>query len=169
MNQAINFFWTILCFIPVVAFWAGAGAMQMLYVLIFISLLSLAIPAKMLQLSGNPKFYEGLGIKFIRKLVQNGEYANRLIRKNNPQYKLIKDKAHAAQYMRTIIMYERYHFLCFVFFLLSAVYAVITARYAFAAVILVANIIYNVSPILLQQYNRARVLRLNNKPQTYFK
>ncbi|RYU90782.1 hypothetical protein EWM62_09055 [Mucilaginibacter terrigena] len=160
MNQAINFFWTILCFIPVVGFWIGAGAMQLLYLLIFISFLSLVIPARLLQLSNNPKFYEGFGIKFIRKFVQNGELANRLLRKKDPQYKLIKDKAHAAQYMRTIVMYERFHFLCFTFFLLTGVYAVISRQYAFFAIILIANVVYNVCPILLQQYNRTRVLRL---------
>lgn len=160
MNQAINFFWTILCFIPVVAFWLGADLFW-LYVFIGVSMISLLLPARVLQLSGNPKFYEGLGVKFIRKLVQNGEYANRLIRKANPRYKLIKDKAHAAQYMRTIIMYERYHFMCFIFFLLTAVYAFIDRYYGFFAFIIMADLVYNVSPILLQQYNRARVLKLN--------
>ncbi|MBD1383810.1 hypothetical protein IDJ75_00850 [Mucilaginibacter rigui] len=161
MNQAINFFWTILCFIPVIGFWMAANSTQLLYVLILLSFLSLLIPAKVLQLSHSPKFYEALGVKFIRKLVQNGEYATRFIRKNNPQYKLIKDKANAAAYMRTIVMYERYHLLCFTFFLLSAIYAIITMHYAFFVIIMLANIIYNISPILLQQYNRARVLKLN--------
>ncbi|QHS54071.1 hypothetical protein GWR56_00345 [Mucilaginibacter sp. 14171R-50] len=161
MNQAINFFWTIICFAPVISFWAGAAAMQLLYVLIFISFLSLAIPAKVLQLSYKPKFYEGLGIKFIRKLVQNGEYANRLIRRKNPQYKLIKSKAHALRYIHTIKMYERFHFFCFVFFMLTSVFCLITRQYSYFAGITLANMVYNASPILLQQYNRARVLNLN--------
>jgi hypothetical protein len=143
-----------------VAFWAAAGAMQLLYVLIFVSLFSLIIPAKLLQLSTNPKFYERLGIKFIRKLVQNGDYANRLIRKKNPQYKLIKSKDHARRYMHTVKMYERYHFLFFIFFLLTSLFALIITQYAYFVVIMLANIVYNVSPILLQQYNRARLLRL---------
>jgi hypothetical protein len=164
MNQAINFFWTILCFIPVIGFWMDAGAMQLLYVLIFISFLSLTVPARVLQLSSNPKFHERLGIKFIRKFVQNGEYANRLIRKRKPQYKLIKGKAHAASYMGTVKMYERYHFLCFIFFLLTDVFALLTREYGFFIIIFIANIIYNISPILLQQYNRARVFRVINRP-----
>jgi hypothetical protein len=163
MNQAINFFWTILCFIPIVMFWAEAGAMQLLYLLIFISFLSLIIPARLLQLSGSTKFYENLGVKLIRKLVQNGDYANKTLKKRNPQHKLIKGKAHAAQYMRTIIMYERYHFLCFTFSMLTAVYALINTHYGFFVIIVMANIIYNVCPILLQQYNRARVLKLTKQ------
>jgi hypothetical protein len=161
MNHAISFFWTTLCFIPIIGFWMAANCMQLLYVVISISFFSLAIPAKVLQLSRNPKFYEGLGVKFIRKLVQNGEYANRFIRKNNPQYNLIKNKTQAERYIRTVKMYERYHFLCFIFFLLSAIYAVITLHYTFFTLILIANIIYNICPMLLQQYNGARGLRLN--------
>ncbi|MGY4539327.1 F0F1-type ATP synthase assembly protein I [Mucilaginibacter sp. UYNi724] len=164
MNQAINFFWTIICFIPVIAFWWGAGAMQLLYVLIFISVLSLVVPARVLQLSKNPKFYEGLGVRFIRKWVQNGEFANRISRRKNPRYKLIKNRAHATQYQRTIVMYERYHFMCFIFFLLTAAFAFVNHSYLFFATIFIANIIYNICPILLQQYNRARVLRVINSP-----
>jgi hypothetical protein len=162
MNQAINFFWTIICFIPVIAFWMTADTFW-LYIFIGISVVSLLLPAKLLQLSRNPKFYEILGVKFIRKLVQNGEYANRLIKRKNPHYKLIKDRAHATHYMRTIIMYERYHFLCFIFFMLTAVYALINQHYIFSTLILIANIIYNVCPILLQQYNWARVLKLSKQ------
>jgi hypothetical protein len=160
MNQAINFFWTIICFIPVIAFWMDADTFW-LYIFIGVSVVSLLLPAKLLQLSNDPKFYEGLGVKFIRKLVQGGDYANKLIRRKDPQYKLIKNKASVAQYMRTIIMYERYHFLCFIFFLLTAAYALIHLHYGFFMLIILANIIYNVCPILLQQYNRARVLKLS--------
>jgi hypothetical protein len=160
MNQAINFFWTIICFIPVIAFWMAADTFW-LYIFIGISVVSLLMPAKLLQLSSKPSFYENLGVKFIRKLVQGGDYANRLIKIKNPRYKLIKNKASVAQYMRTIIMYERYHFLCFVFFMLSAVYALINQHYIFFVLIIIANIIYNVCPILLQQYNRARVLKIS--------
>jgi hypothetical protein len=160
MNQAINFFWTIICFIPVIAFWMDADTFW-LYIFIGVSVVSLLLPAKLLQLSNDPKLYEGLGVKFIRKLVQGGDYANKLIRRKDPQYKLIKNKASVAQYMRTIIMYERYHFLCFIFFLLTAAYALIHLHYGFFMLIILANIIYNVCPILLQQYNRARVLKLS--------
>jgi hypothetical protein len=164
MNQVINFFWTILCFIPVVGFWIGADAMLLLYVLIFISFLSLVVPGRLLQLSNNPKFYERLGIKFTRKFVQNGDYANRLIRRRDPKYRVVKNKTHAASYMGTIKMFERYHFMCFIFFLLTTAFAFIIHEYMFCIIIFIANIIYNISPILLQQYNRARIIKVTNRP-----
>ena len=160
MNQAINFFWTILCFIPVITFWYGNSSYQMMYALIGISVFSLFVPASRFQLSTHVKFYERLGVKLIRKLVQGGDFANELIRRKDPQHKTIKNRAHVAGYQRTVMMYERFHFACFIFFLLTSVFAVIADEYLLSTIILLANIIYNICPILLQQYNRARVSRI---------
>lgn len=160
MNQAVNFFWTIFCFIPVIAFWAATDTMLWCYLFLGISAISLFIPARLLQLSKQPRFYEQLGVKIIRKVVQNGDWVNRFTRKAKPANRLISNKASAVKYMQTVMMYERYHFLSLVFFMLTAGYALTLGNYAMAAVILVANLIYNVCPILLQQYNRARLIRL---------
>jgi hypothetical protein len=160
MNQAVNFFWTILCFTPIIGFWAAANSMLLCYIFIGVSVVSMLLPSRYLQLSNNPKFYEGIGVRLIRNFVQNGDLINRIIRKNNAQYKVIKSKATAVKYMQTVVMYERYHFVCFIFFLLTAAYAIIVAQYSFALIVIIANIIYNTCPILLQQYNRARLARL---------
>jgi hypothetical protein len=146
MNQAVNFFWTILCFIPVIAYWFAANSLLWCFIFIGISVVSQFLPVSQMQLSRNPRFYENFGVKFVRKFVQN--------------YRIIKSKANAVQYMKTIMMYERYHFICFVFLSLTAIYALITSHYTLSVLILIANIIYNIYPILLQQYNRARVSKL---------
>jgi len=162
INQFINFFWTILCFIPVLIYWFGNYS-YWLYVFILFSLIIALLPGSIFrhfQLSSNRKFYERLGVKFIQQFVQNGTLINRTIRKNNPDYKLIKDRAQAQQYLNTINMYERYHVLCFVFFTLTFIHALISQRYIIAVLVLVANIIYNVCPILIQQYNKLRVMRI---------
>lgn len=160
MNQAVNFFWTILCFAPVVAYWVASGALLWCFIFIGISVMSQLIPGRLLQLSTNPKWYEGLGVKFIRKFVQHGEYVNRMIRKTQPGYGIIKHKANAAQYLKTIVMYERFHLICFILFLLTTIHSLINHYDVLAFLMLGANIIYNICPILLQQYNRARVLKL---------
>ncbi|WP_374951247.1 hypothetical protein [Mucilaginibacter sp.] len=160
MNQAINFFWTIICFIPVVSFWVAAGAMQLCYLFIGISAISLLVPARVLQLSCNPEFYEAAGVKFIRKVVQNGQWINSYLRRRHPHYKLIKNKTHAGTYLKSVAMYERYHLLCFVFFMLTAGHAIAGSHYAMSISLIIANVIYNICPILLQQYNRARLLKL---------
>ena len=161
MNQAINFFWTILCFIPVIGFWMADGQMLWCYIFLGISVISLFIPLRLLQLSSNPKFYEAAGVKTIRKYVQNGQLVNQYLRKRNPQHSLINGRQNAAAYLNTVAMYERYHFLCFVFFILTIGYATMHAYYIYTLLIFIANIIYNICPILLQQYNRARLNRLS--------
>jgi hypothetical protein len=159
MNQVVNLFWTIVCFIPLITYWSIAGRLFWCFVFIGISVLSLVLPISRLQLSLNPRFYKSLGVKFIRKFVQHGEYINKLHRKIQPHYRVVKDKTGAAQYMKTIMMYERFHFMCFVFFLLTAIHALISMYYTLSIIILIANVMYNIYPILLQQYNRARIAR----------
>jgi glycosyl-4,4'-diaponeurosporenoate acyltransferase len=162
INQFVNFFWTILCFIPVLTYWFGNHT-YWLYIFILVSLIFVLLPASIFryfQLSSNRKYYEQLGVKLIQQFVQNGTFVNRAIRKNNPEYKLIKDRTQALQYLNTINMYERYHFLCFIFFALTFIHALISQRYVAAVLILVVNVIYNVCPLLIQQYNKLRVMRI---------
>ena len=73
MGQVINAFWTLLCFSPVAAIWLRYGSQNQLWVIIGLSLAALAIPSRWLQLSKDPAFYQQLGVRFIRKFVQNGD------------------------------------------------------------------------------------------------
>jgi hypothetical protein len=115
---------------------------------------------KHLQISYRSVFYERLGARFVQKFVQDGTYINRVMRKNNGVHKVINNRTNASKYLRTIAMYERFHFLCFVFFFLTFINSLFTDQYGPAAFIMVTNIIYNIYPILLQQYNKLRILRL---------
>ncbi|MFD0793591.1 hypothetical protein ACFQZX_08165 [Mucilaginibacter litoreus] len=161
MNQFINFFWSIICFAPVVTYWVKQFDTGWFMASLALSAAFLFIPSKTLQLSNRPKFYESIGIKFIRRFVQNGEYANRSARIKNPHYKLIKNRTHAVSYKQTIAMYERFHVLCFSFFIITTLLAIVNHRQGLAAIIIIANIIYNICPLLLQQYNKARILKIN--------
>jgi hypothetical protein len=163
MNQFINFFWTILCFTAVLIYWFSGGLSTSFYIFIAISLVPTFIPQKIfdkLQLSYDTRFYERLGVRFIRRFVQHGDIANRITRKGNPAYQVISRKTNPDAYLKTIIMYERFHWMCFVFFLLTSMEALIESRYLIALIITISNVIYNCCPILLQQFNRVRILRL---------
>jgi hypothetical protein len=160
MNQAINFFWTILGFAPVVAVWATRYSVPWLCVSVLLSVPGLLLPSRVFQLSRDPKFYERLGIRFIQKFVQGGRYASRYMRKLDPGYRMVKNKATALQYQSTLLMYERFHLMCFIFFVLTAAYAFSVSLCPLALIVILANLIYNICPILLQQYNRARILKL---------
>ena len=162
INQLINFFWTIISFVPVIYFWIGRDT-TWLYAFALFSLLFAFMPARFysrLQLSNNRKRYQNFGVRFIQRFVQNGTYINKSIRKTDSGYKLIKDRVQAQKYLSTIYMYERYHLMCLIFFGLTFIYALTEHQYVTGLLIFFMNIIYNVCPILLQQYNKLRVMRV---------
>ncbi|MFC0514249.1 hypothetical protein ACFFGT_08565 [Mucilaginibacter angelicae] len=166
MNQLINFFWTILGFAAVLVYWVSAGLSAWFYIFIVLSIIPAFLSQKIfagLQLSNSTELYERLGVRFIRKFVQQGDIANRLVRKNDPAYQVIRIKANPEGYLKTIMMYERYHFICLIFFLLTSGMALVEGRYIQALIIMISNMFYNFYPILLQQYNRIRILRSSKK------
>jgi len=160
-NQFINFFWTILCFAPVLYFWMISGINLYFYLFLLIAFIVGVLPKKILDLfllSTNKKFYEKLGVKKIRKLVQNGDFVRTLGGGQTNQ--VIKGPSQARQYLKTIAMYERYHWICLVFFLLTTIYSFLKSYFALGFSIIAANLLYNVSSILLQQYNRIRITKV---------
>jgi hypothetical protein len=162
-NQLLNFFWTILCFLPVLWYWVMQGQGVWLYGSIIFSIGCGLLPEaffRFLQISQRTGFYEKYGAKMIRKFVQQGDMINRLFRQQYAGYKVIRDAGQARNYLKTIAMYERYHFMCFLFFLSTAIQGLFTHRFLFALLITIGNTLYNICPIFLQQYNRLRIRRL---------
>jgi len=166
LNQLLNFFWTILCFLPVLWYWVMRGPDSWLYGSIIFSIICGLLPEgffRLLQISQSVRVYEKYGAKIIRKFVQQGDMINRLFRQQYPGRKVIRDASQAKNYLKTIAMYERYHFMCFLFFLSTAMHSLFAHRFLFALLITIGNVLYNICPIFLQQYNRLRVRRLLKK------
>jgi len=168
MNQFINFFWTILGFAAVLFYWVANGLSVWFYLFIGLSIIPAFLSQRFfyrIQLSHNTKIYERLGVRVIRKFVQHGDFANRIGRKNNPAYPGMLKSVDPQRYLGTILMYERFHFICFIFFLLTSGIVIAQGHYLLALLIMISNVVYNVFPILLQQFNRIRVLRCANRKQ----
>ena len=149
LNQVLNVSWTIAGFFPVCYFWFLQGIQWPFYVLVFASLASCFFPEAIYQklaISNDQRVYRRLGVKFIRKFAQDGNF--------QPSHGIGVKK-----YLQKIQMFERYHFCCLIFFQASSVYACYNEQYALSFSIFAANIIYNVYPILLQQYNKIRILK----------
>lgn len=161
MNQVLNFVWTGLAFIPVLIFWWNTGPNTFFFTFILVSVFFIFIPEKFLskfQLSNNRNLYEKIGVKIIRRFVQNGEWIRSTFSGSyNPT---IKNISKANVYLKTINMYERFHWLCFIFFFFSAIYAICRGEMIFGFSIFLSNLIYNAAAICLQQYNKLRILRL---------
>jgi hypothetical protein len=161
LNQFINFFWTILCFAPVLMFWINDGINLYFYSSIVIALIFGILPEKILNrlmLSSGRKFYERFGVKFIRKFVQNGDAVKSMT--NNRNRFIINGVFQAQQYLKTIAMYERFHWVCFTFFLLTVIRCFFTGNFKLGLAISAANVVYNLCTILLQQYNKIRIKKM---------
>jgi hypothetical protein len=161
LNQLINFFWTILCFAPVLWFWIKEDINLCFYLFIAAALITGILPEKTLNLfmlSSSRKFYERLGVKQIRKFVQNGDAVNIIV--NKQKHFVIQGVSQAEQYLKTIAMYERYHWVCFIFFLLTAIRCFFYGYLILGLAITVANVLYNLCSILLQQYNKIRIKKI---------
>lgn len=163
LNQFINIFWTVLAIAPMVAFWLAAGLNIVFYLLLALSLCVLFLPDKVyrqIQMSDDIRDYEKLWLKTFRKFTQDGDYVQQLIARGQGTLRMTRTKRNFINYGKTIAIYERYHLLCLVFFLLTTLYAIILTNFAIALLITLANIIYNVIPLLLQQYNRLRIEKM---------
>lgn len=164
LNQLLNLFWTLLFFAPLGYYWGiyfAESKSELTFVLIVgVSILIYMLPKKWMQaliLGKTKKAYEHIGIKFFRWFVQNGTLIKKIRRKRIQRSGIIRNRTEAFNYLNTIAMQERFHYCCFTFFLLSTVYATYYGQVGLATVITFCNILYNVYPILLQQYNKLRI------------
>ena len=154
-NQIINLFWTTVCFGPIVRLWHIYYHPTILIVSLAVSFLPVLIPTKyfsILQASRNRKFYESLSIKSLQSLTQDGRLVTTLAKGKNQH-----TRAAHKNYKSKIAMYEKFHMFCLAFFLASFVYAIYKQAFLISLLIFTSNIIYNVIPILIQQYNKLRL------------
>jgi hypothetical protein len=173
LNQLINVFWTITSFSVVGWYWgeyfAEDRAEWLLYAFIVASVLAFNIPVKLisaLNLSTDPRTYELIGVRAMRWLVQDGMLVQRVNQRLDRNQKVIPNREAARRYLNKIVVQERYHYGCFVFFSLSSASAIPAGKTGMALLMAISNIIYNVYPILLQQYNRLRIRKLLSRLDT---
>ncbi|GAB3025068.1 hypothetical protein GCM10027051_32200 [Niabella terrae] len=161
LNQSINLCWSLFAFTPVLWCWISKGVNTCFYLLLggsfFIFLLPSGIFQKW-QFSHRPAFYKNLGVLWFRKFVQDGDWVQRI--KDPKSHARIAGRKQLDSYLQTISMYERFHWSCFLFFCGSAVYAITSGDGLLGLWITLANLIYNITTLLLQQYNRIRILRM---------
>jgi hypothetical protein len=119
-----------------------------------------------MQMGKTPRMYKRLGVGFVNKLAQNGVIVNRLVRKKFPGYKMILyQRSSINKLLQQTYIFEKFHFVMFVFFVLITLYALGKSHFWWAIIIAITNLFYNVYPNLLQQYIRLK-LRLHHKSKT---
>ena len=163
LNQLINVFWTILGFGPLVGYWWTRGLENSFYIFLGVGLLFSLLPEMILnkfKFFKDRKAYERMGIKLVRRLVQDGDWIKS---QSGSDAVRMKTSADARAYLSSIAMYERFHWFCCVFFICSAAHALFSGAFIWAIMIFFANFVYNICAIILQQYNKLRVYGLLRK------
>lgn len=165
-NTIVNFFWSVLVLVPLVVFCYGEMSIKLTLIFLAASFITVFLPRSFFDAMQfkNRQVYKKIGVDFINRFTQNGIIVNNLVRKRIPGYQVISTKRssiHKVVYQS--YMFEKFHFTAFVFFLLTTIYALAKGFFAWSLVFFVSNIIYNVYPILLQQYVRARLKNVRNQ------
>ena len=165
-NMIPNVVWSLINLVPISIYCYNSVDHRSLYIFIALSIVPGFFPNSFydrIQLGRTPRIYKRLGVSVVNKLAQNGTIINRLVRKKFPSYKMIAyQRSSVNRLLQQTYMFEKFHFIMFVFFILITLYALFKRHFWWAIIISVTNLLYNIYPNLLQQYIRLK-LRLYHR------
>jgi hypothetical protein len=102
-------------------------------------------------------FYLRLGIRLFRYLAPDGDFIMQRLRRIDPSYRIISNRATLQMHIRGTYMNERWHLALFLSGLFTQAFALISAQFVWATVLTVTNIVFNLYPVMHQRYKRARL------------
>jgi hypothetical protein len=166
LNALINLTWTGLFFSPILVFWISNFNPWPLAFILLIGFIPVFVPYRwygQLQICHNRVFYESLFIHHFQKLTQDGAWVKGLQKKYSgaPSFREIRETR--RKLLDKIRAYETFHYACLPVFLGTAIYALMLGSPLLALLITAANLLYNVVPILIQQYNKSRIGSITSK------
>jgi hypothetical protein len=166
LNAAVGFAWGPLLFhfVRHVAVWEDAAALIACAALtVGLGFAGSRAPERYFRLrpweqAGRGRIYEHrFRIRAFKRWMSHGDWMNAWLRRRVPDYRVVAPtRASAAAYAERTRRIERAHLAWFLGALAPAGYALLVRAYGFTALWMLANVITNVWPILLQRYNRAR-------------
>jgi len=109
------------------------------------------------------RLYEALGVRIFKAFATDGDRINRRARRVDPRYRVIRDRSAVDCFEAGTMAGERSHLVLLLVGLCSGVFALRIGWHGWAAGLTAANVIFNLYPVLLQRYNRARIARLRGR------
>ena len=165
-NMVPNIAWSVLNLVPITIYCYNKVDHKSLYIFIALSVIPAFFPNSFydrMQIGKTRRIYRRLGVDFVNKLAQNGAIINHLVRKKFPGYKMVAyQRSSINRLLQQTYMFEKFHFIMFVFFLLVTSYALIKNDVWWSIIISITNLLYNVYPNLLQQYVRLKLRLYKN-------
>jgi len=160
-NMIPNLIWSILNLTPISIYCYTLMDYKTFYILLAASLIPLFFKNSFLdklQIGKTIKIYKRLGVHFINKVAQNGVIINTLIKRRFPDHKIVTNRRSSiAALINQTYIFEKFHLILFLFFSFTMTHAFINGHYAWACIILLTNVAYNIYPNLLQQYIRLKL------------
>jgi hypothetical protein len=106
------------------------------------------------------RFYERLGIRRFKRFARQGDYWNKRRRLSDPGFRNVRDRNSAIEWEARTRHNEFVHLCSFVVGLAIMVWLYSRSEYIWLVAIFIAVLIWDVYPIMLQRYNRARICRI---------
>lgn len=103
--------------------------------------------------------YRRLGLRWFRYLTTDGDLVNRLLRRIEPSYRAIHNRAALRKHLDGTYANEQWHLSFFIAGTLTACHAFHTRQHIIGSFIMLTNVIFNLLPVLHQRYKRARLRR----------
>ena len=103
------------------------------------------------------RLYEWLGVLAFRKLVPNGDFANRWERRKDPSFRMIRGRRSAAAFIVRTRQSERGHIVLLALGFVSSAYAWSLGWHGWAVYLAAGNVLVNFYPVVLQRYTRGRI------------
>lgn len=106
------------------------------------------------------RFYERLGIRIFRRFAAKGDYWNRLRRRADPGFRNVSDVHSAIEWEALTRRNEAIHLCSLAVGISILVWLSMHGEYAWLIVVFFAVLVWDVYPIMLQRYTRARIWRI---------
>jgi hypothetical protein len=111
------------------------------------------------------RFYERLGIRWFKRLATKGDYWNRLRRHSDPGFRNVRDFKSAIEWEARTRSNEILHLCTLVVGLVIMAWLYFQKEYTWLVVVFFAVLVWDIYPIMLQRYNRARIWRIKSMRQ----
>jgi len=161
-NVIPNVVWSVLNLVPVSIYCYQNVTHKSLYIVIAASVIPVFFPNSFfdrIQVGRTTRIYKRLGVGFVNKLAQNGTIINHLVRKKFPNHKMIiYQRSSIGKLLQQTYMFEKFHFIMLVFFILITLHALVKKNFWWATIVSASNVVYNIYPNLLQQYIRVKLM-----------
>jgi hypothetical protein len=108
------------------------------------------------------RFYERLGVRWFKRFATKGDYWNKLRRHSDPSFKNVKDFNSAILWEARTRHNELLHLCSLAVGLTIMGWLFSRSEYTWLVAVFFAVLIWDISPIMLQRYNRARIGRIKS-------